>query len=242
MRQFYSHHRMFSTIGGNKRKGTVKWFNSEKGFGFVIDSENNEEIFVHQTAIHAEGFRSLAEGEDIEFEISHYDPEWALIGKEELEYDLNFAKRMYEWRKLEEPKYLTYEEAANEGVIESAFGTVGYKMRAELDYRVIGGRGGVDTHQNYYDDTFVYGPFGTEENPVLVPTRGRYRMVGCVGGYDGKPEHEIAWFALRQGPKHRCPLCGQIFQLWTTDASHRDHPCHDPNEDYEKVLHNMLHS
>merc|ERR1711920_287988 len=107
---------------------------------------------------------------------------------------------MLEWRKLEEPKYLTGPQAYEEGVVESAFGYVGYKLRAELDYRVIGGRGGVDTGQNYWDDNFLYGPFGTEENPVLVPSRGRYRFVGCVGGYDGKAEHETAWFCLNKAP------------------------------------------
>lgn len=179
--------------------------------------------------------------ESIEFEVSNYDPDYAIIGIDELEYDLKFAKKMYEWRSLEEPKYLQADEAFDEGVIESAFSSVGYKMRAELDYRVIGGRGGFDTQQNYYDDNYLYGPFGTEENPVLVPSRGRYRYVGCIGGYDGKPDHEIAWFCLRQGPKHRCPICGQIWQLWTTDSSHADHPLHEPDKDYEKELLTMIH-
>jgi len=178
---------------------------------------------------------------DIEFEIANYDPAYAVIDVSELEYDLRFSKKMLDWRKLEEPKYLTGPQAFEEGVVESAFGYVGYKLRAELDYRVIGGRGGVDTGQNYWDDNFLYGPFGTEENPVLVPSRGRYRYVGCVGGYDGKAEHEIAWFCLKQGPKHRCPLCGQIWQLWTTDSSHKDHPYHDPNKDYDAEIMHMIH-
>jgi len=179
--------------------------------------------------------------EDIEFEIQHFDPYYSILPLEEFEYDLKFAKKMLEWRKLEEPKYLQHDEAIKSGTIESAFGFVGYKMRAEIDYRVIGGRGGVDTHENFYDHQYLYGPFGTEENPVLVPSRGRFRFVGCLGGYDGKPEHEVAWFALRQGPKHRCPMCGQIFQLWTTDSSHKDHPLHDPTFDYERQIHNMIH-
>merc|ERR1711997_355309 len=70
LRQFQQqNNRMFSSFGGDKRKGSVKWFNSEKGFGFIVDDENNDEIFVHQTAIHAQGFRSLAEGEEVEFEV-----------------------------------------------------------------------------------------------------------------------------------------------------------------------------
>lgn len=47
--------------------GTVKWFDLKKGFGFIVPDDGTEDIFVHQTAVHAEGFRSLAEGEPVEF-------------------------------------------------------------------------------------------------------------------------------------------------------------------------------
>jgi len=47
--------------------GTVKWFDLKKGFGFIVPDDGSEDIFVHQTAVHAEGFRSLAEGEPVEF-------------------------------------------------------------------------------------------------------------------------------------------------------------------------------
>ncbi len=48
--------------------GTVKWFNDSKGFGF-ISQEGGEDVFVHHTAITMDGFRTLKEGERVEFEV-----------------------------------------------------------------------------------------------------------------------------------------------------------------------------
>ncbi len=50
-------------------QGTVKWFNDSKGFGF-IQREDGPDVFVHHTAITGSGFRSLKEGESVEFEVT----------------------------------------------------------------------------------------------------------------------------------------------------------------------------
>lgn len=52
--------------------GKVKWFNAEKGFGF-IEREDGDDVFVHFSAIQAEGFKTLEEGQDVEFEIVEGD-------------------------------------------------------------------------------------------------------------------------------------------------------------------------
>ncbi|KJL05292.1 cold-shock protein, partial [Priestia aryabhattai] len=49
-------------------KGTVKWFNAEKGFGF-IERENGDDVFVHFSAIQSEGFKSLDEGQAVTFDV-----------------------------------------------------------------------------------------------------------------------------------------------------------------------------
>ena len=50
-------------------QGTVKWFNDSKGFGFITVDGQEKDIFVHQSAIQAEGYRSLTEGQRVEFDI-----------------------------------------------------------------------------------------------------------------------------------------------------------------------------
>jgi CspA family cold shock protein len=50
--------------------GTVKWFNSEKGYGFISQDNGGPDVFAHYSAIQATGYRELAEGQKVEFEIT----------------------------------------------------------------------------------------------------------------------------------------------------------------------------
>ena len=49
-------------------QGTVKWFNAEKGYGFIANDEGGDDVFVHFSAIQIEGFRTLKEGQKVSFE------------------------------------------------------------------------------------------------------------------------------------------------------------------------------
>jgi CspA family cold shock protein len=51
-------------------KGTIKWFNASKGFGFISQAEGGPDVFVHFSAISGEGYKSLDEGQAVEFEVT----------------------------------------------------------------------------------------------------------------------------------------------------------------------------
>lgn len=50
-------------------KGTVKWFNSTKGFGFITNEENGEDVFVHFSGISTDGFKTLEDGQSVTFDV-----------------------------------------------------------------------------------------------------------------------------------------------------------------------------
>lgn len=52
-----------------RTRGTVKWFNDSKGFGFITPENGTKDCFVHHTAIQSNGFRTLAEGDIVEFDV-----------------------------------------------------------------------------------------------------------------------------------------------------------------------------
>tara|TARA_B110000014_G_C19845227_1_gene438125 strand:- start:252 stop:464 length:213 start_codon:yes stop_codon:yes gene_type:complete len=54
-------------------KGTVKWFNDAKGFGFIEPSDGGKDLFVHMSSIQMEGFKTLKDGQEVEYEVGESD-------------------------------------------------------------------------------------------------------------------------------------------------------------------------
>ena len=52
-----------------RTRGSVKWFNDQKGFGFITPEDGSKDCFVHHSSIQAEGFKTLAEGAQVEFDV-----------------------------------------------------------------------------------------------------------------------------------------------------------------------------
>ncbi|GAA4719142.1 cold-shock protein [Isoptericola chiayiensis] len=50
-------------------QGTVKWFNGEKGYGFITPDDGGQDLFVHYSSIQSDGYRTLDEGQSVEFEV-----------------------------------------------------------------------------------------------------------------------------------------------------------------------------
>ncbi len=54
-------------------KGKVKWFNNQKGYGFITKEDGSGDVFVHYSAVQGDGFKTLSEGDAVEFEVVESD-------------------------------------------------------------------------------------------------------------------------------------------------------------------------
>jgi CspA family cold shock protein len=63
-------HEWQKEVLSNMAQGTVKWFNDQKGYGFITPDEGGKDVFVHHSSIAGDGFKTLAEGARVEFEVA----------------------------------------------------------------------------------------------------------------------------------------------------------------------------
>jgi CspA family cold shock protein len=54
-------------------KGKVKWFNDKKGYGFIVPEDGSKELFVHHSSIQGEGFKTLKENQEVEYDVENSD-------------------------------------------------------------------------------------------------------------------------------------------------------------------------
>lgn len=65
--------RVLKKVGETRVRGRVKWFNDQKGYGFLAKEDGSGDVFVHFSSIQGDGFKSLAEGDTVEFEVIDSD-------------------------------------------------------------------------------------------------------------------------------------------------------------------------
>lgn len=65
--------RVLTKVGDIRVRGRVKWFNDQKGYGFIAKEDGSGDVFVHFSSIHGDGFKTLAEGDTVEFEVIDSD-------------------------------------------------------------------------------------------------------------------------------------------------------------------------
>jgi CspA family cold shock protein len=70
---FYGGYEILIEGGTQMNSGTVKWFNHEKGYGFIANDDGGDDLFVHFSAIVSDGYKTLAEGQKVNFDIEN-DP------------------------------------------------------------------------------------------------------------------------------------------------------------------------
>jgi len=58
-----------AAAGGSMATGTVKWFNASKGYGFITPTDGGDDVFAHYSAIEMDGYKTLKEGQTVEFEV-----------------------------------------------------------------------------------------------------------------------------------------------------------------------------